>query len=56
VSLEFLWYIPNQVQSGHRDDDVGEGHNSLDTLTGQARALEENGWAGPLSRWSTRSC
>ncbi|MFI5842721.1 LLM class flavin-dependent oxidoreductase [Catenuloplanes sp. NPDC051500] len=45
---EFLWYIPNQAEPGHRGDDVVDGHNSLETLTAQARALEEHGWAGAL--------
>ncbi|GLY92768.1 LLM class flavin-dependent oxidoreductase [Actinoplanes sp. NBRC 103695] len=45
---EFLWYIPNQVDPGHRGDTVVEGHNSLDTLTTQAHALEEHGWGGAL--------
>ena len=48
MSTEFLWYIPNQVEPGHRGDDVTEGHDSLDTLTGQARALERTGWRGAL--------
>ncbi|GLY02519.1 LLM class flavin-dependent oxidoreductase [Actinoplanes sp. NBRC 101535] len=43
-----LWYIPNQAQPGHRGDDVVDGHNSLDTLTEQALALEEHGWGGAL--------
>ncbi|MDG4840191.1 LLM class flavin-dependent oxidoreductase [Micromonospora sp. WMMD967] len=48
MSLEFLWYIPNQVKPGHRGDDVVDGHNSLDTLTRQAQALEKHGWGGAL--------
>ncbi|MEV7804063.1 LLM class flavin-dependent oxidoreductase [Microbispora sp. NPDC088329] len=48
MSLEFLWYIPNQNQPGHRGDDVVENHNSLETLTDHARALEEHGWGGAL--------
>ncbi|MEV4805559.1 LLM class flavin-dependent oxidoreductase [Nonomuraea sp. NPDC049421] len=48
MSLEFLWYIPNQNDPGHRGDDVMSGHNSLETLTGHARALEQHGWAGAL--------
>src|SRR3954454_20202529 len=48
MSLEFLWYIPNQVQPGHRGDNVAVDHNSLDTLTSHARALEEHGWGGAL--------
>ena len=45
---EFLWYIPNDVKAGHRGDTAAEGHNSLDTLTAHATALEENGWTGAL--------
>lgn len=48
MSLEFLWYIPNQVTPGHRGDAVTPDHNSLDTLTEQARALEDHGWTGAL--------
>ena len=36
----FLWYIPNEVRAGHRGDDVVAGHNSLETLTRQALAVE----------------
>ncbi|MCV9947128.1 MULTISPECIES: LLM class flavin-dependent oxidoreductase [unclassified Rhizobium] len=45
---EFLWYIPNDVKAGHRGDSAVENHNSLDTLTSHARALEEHGWKGAL--------
>lgn len=45
---EFLWYIPNQVESGHRGDDAGAGHNSLDRLTELARLTEDHGWGGAL--------
>src|ERR1700728_2853323 len=48
MSFEFLWYIPNQVTPGHRGELVTAGHNSLDTLTSQARALEKYGWKGAL--------
>lgn len=44
----FLWYIPNEARPGHRGDDVVEGHNTLETLTRHALALEEHGWAGAL--------
>lgn len=44
----FLWYIPNQTEPGHRGDTVSAGHNSLDTLTDQAAALERFGWQGAL--------
>ncbi|GLQ08116.1 alkanesulfonate monooxygenase [Devosia yakushimensis] len=45
---EFLWYIPNDVKPGHRGDTASDGHNSLETLTSHARALEEHGWRGAL--------
>ncbi len=45
---EFLWYIPNQVKAGHRGDAATENHNSLETLTSQAKALEDYGWKGAL--------
>lgn len=45
---EFLWYIPNVVEGGHRGDTVTDGHNTLDTLTSHALALEEHGWGGAL--------
>ncbi|MET7768790.1 LLM class flavin-dependent oxidoreductase [Nocardia sp. NPDC005366] len=48
MSLEFLWYIPNQVTAGHRGEPVTADHNSLETLTAQAKALEAHGWKGAL--------
>jgi alkanesulfonate monooxygenase len=48
MSLEFLWYIPNQVTPGHRGEPATADHNSLGTLTSQARALEDHGWKGAL--------
>jgi len=48
MSFEFLWYIPNQVTAGHRGEPVAAGHDSLDTLTSQARAVEGHGWKGAL--------
>ena len=48
MSAEFLWYIPNQVTPGHRGEPITDDHNSLDTLTTQARALEDHGWTGAL--------
>ncbi len=45
---EYLWYIPNEVQGGHRGDPARDEHNSLDTLTAHARALEDHGWGGAL--------
>jgi len=48
MSSEFLWYIPNTVEPGHRGDTVTDDHHSLDTLTAQAEALERTGWTGAL--------
>ncbi len=48
MTAEYLWYIPNQTTPGHRGDDVRAGHNSLETLTEQAQALEDHGWRGAL--------
>ena len=48
TDLQVLWYIPNQVRPGHRGDAVTADHNSLDTLTSQALALEDHGWDGAL--------
>jgi alkanesulfonate monooxygenase len=45
---EFFWYIPNQVDAGHRGDIAVEDHNSLETLSRQAGALEQYGWKGAL--------
>ena len=45
---EFLWYIPNEMQGGHRGEPTGAEHNSLDTLTAHARALDDHGWGGAL--------
>ncbi|MGV1950444.1 LLM class flavin-dependent oxidoreductase [Agrobacterium vitis] len=45
---EFLWYIPNDVKAGHRGDIAGEDHNSVDSLTAHAKAVEDHGWAGAL--------
>ena len=45
---EFLWYIPNDVKPGHRGDAAMADNNSLETLTGHAKALEEHGWKGAL--------
>jgi alkanesulfonate monooxygenase len=48
TSTTFLWYIPNRVDAGHRGDVKIENHNSVETLTSHARALEDNGWTGAL--------
>lgn len=48
MSLEFLWYLPNTVEAGHRGDDTAEGWGSLDFSASIARAVEEHGFAGAL--------
>lgn len=45
---EFLWYIPNQIEGGHRGDVIEDDPTSLDTLTRHAVALEEHDWKGAL--------
>jgi alkanesulfonate monooxygenase len=45
---DYLWYIPNNAEAGHRGDVATSGHNSLDALTSQAKALEDHGWQGAL--------
>lgn len=45
---EFLWYIPNTVAPGHRGDTAAANPSSLETLTEQAKALEDHGWRGAL--------
>lgn len=48
MPLEFLWYIPSTVESGHRGDDTAEGWGTLDFSAGIARAVEEHGFVGAL--------
>src|ERR1700744_5525501 len=48
MTPEFLWYIPNTVEPGHRGDTATEGWGSLDFSTDQARAAEQHGWGGAL--------
>jgi alkanesulfonate monooxygenase len=48
TNSEFLWYIPNQIKAGHRGDSTVESHNTLETLTSHAKALEDHGWKGAL--------
>ena len=48
MSLEFLWYLPNTVERGHRGDDTVDGWGSLDFSASIAQAVEEHGFAGAL--------
>lgn len=46
-ATEYLWYIPNEVESGHRGD-TNNKPNDLSILTSHAEALEQYGWDGAL--------
>jgi alkanesulfonate monooxygenase len=46
--LEFFWYIPNQIGSGHRGDTTKADHNTLEAMTHHAKTLETHGWKGAL--------
>jgi alkanesulfonate monooxygenase len=48
MSLEFLWYIPNTVEAGHRGDDVATGWADLDMSAELAQIAEDHGWSGAL--------
>jgi alkanesulfonate monooxygenase len=48
VSLEFLWYIPNTIEPGHRGDDIAGGWANLDLSAELARIVEDHGWGGAL--------
>lgn len=48
MSDDYLWYIPNHIQSGHRGDSAERHGSFLDSLTEQARAVEAHGWKGAL--------
>ncbi|MET1004864.1 MAG: LLM class flavin-dependent oxidoreductase [Propionibacteriaceae bacterium] len=45
---EFLWYIPNTVEPGHRGDTTTAGWGSVEYSTDLARAAEDHGWGGAL--------
>ncbi|GGR45866.1 alkanesulfonate monooxygenase [Nocardioides luteus] len=47
---EFLWYLPNFVEAGHRGDteSAEDGHGTLEHQVGLAEAVEEAGWTGAL--------
>jgi alkanesulfonate monooxygenase len=48
MPMEFLWYLPNTVESGHRGDDTAEGWGSLDFSASIAQAVEDQGMVGAL--------
>ncbi|SEP01749.1 alkanesulfonate monooxygenase [Actinacidiphila rubida] len=48
MSPQFLWYIPNTVEPGHRGDDTTDGWGSVEYATDLALAVERHGWGGAL--------
>lgn len=48
MNPEFLWYLPNDVNPGHRGDTTVEGWGSLDYSTDLALRCERSGWTGAL--------
>jgi alkanesulfonate monooxygenase len=48
VGQEFLWYIPNTVETGHRGDDTAGGWADLDQSAELAQIVEDHGWGGAL--------
>jgi len=50
MSPEFLWYLPNTVEPGHRGDtgSAEEGYGSLDYQVDLAERVEDHGWTGAL--------
>jgi len=48
TATEFLWYIPNTVEPGHRGDDTVAGWGSLDYTVDLALRAEQHGWGGAL--------
>jgi alkanesulfonate monooxygenase len=45
---QFLWYIPNWVEPGHRGDDTTVGWGSLEYSSDLAHLAEAHGWDGAL--------
>ena len=48
MSLQFLWYIPNTIEAGHRGDDIAGGWADLRLSTELAQIVEDHGWGGAL--------
>ncbi|HEV2638234.1 MAG TPA: LLM class flavin-dependent oxidoreductase [Actinocrinis sp.] len=48
MGAQYLWYIPNTVQPGHRGDDTVDGWGSVEYSTRLAQAAEDHGWNGAL--------
>ena len=50
MSSQFLWYLPNTVEPGHRGDtgSVDDGYGTLDYQVDLAQRVEDHGWSGAL--------
>ncbi|MBO0841970.1 MAG: LLM class flavin-dependent oxidoreductase [Nocardioides sp.] len=50
MSAEFLWYLPNFTETGHRGDTASaeDGYGTLDYQVDQAERVEQAGWKGAL--------
>jgi alkanesulfonate monooxygenase len=48
MAHEYLAYIPNTVEPGHRGDDVVKGWGTLDHSVDLASVAEAHGWSGAL--------
>lgn len=48
MGREFLWYIPNTIEPGHRGDDTVDGWGSLEFSVDLALTAEKHGWGGAL--------
>jgi alkanesulfonate monooxygenase len=48
TTAEFLWYVPNEVEPGHRGDTATAGWGSVEYSTDLARTAEAHGWGGAL--------
>ncbi|WP_034261109.1 LLM class flavin-dependent oxidoreductase [Actinospica robiniae] len=46
--MEFLWYVPNTIEPGHRGDDTVGGWGTLDFTVDLATTAERHGWSGAL--------
>lgn len=48
MAPEFLWYIPNTVEPGHRGDTNADGWGTLDYSVDLAQECERHHWSGAL--------
>jgi alkanesulfonate monooxygenase len=48
MTTDFLWYIPNTVEPGHRGDTNDDGWGTLDYSADLALRCEAAGWGGAL--------